>query len=682
MKSGLLNDLHRFANDIILVTDEHDKIIYANDRAITAYGLQSEALLQHTLEELLDPVARADFAIEWRRTASKGMNLFETICRRADATVFPVEVSVRLIDLHGQRFYHSILRDLRERRSLTTPHQLNWELYAMLLEHFPNPVWRTDSAGRGAYFNRAWLEFTGRTLEQELGDGWQENIHPDDREAWRHNYAEAVREGRPLVGEYRLQHGSEGYRWIVDRSKPCRDANGVLLGYVGSCHDIHKEKLAQEHIRHIGQYDSLTGLPNQTLLEDRLRQAIANARRSKGRVIALFADLDCFKLINDSLGHTMGNRLLQAVARRLQGCLRESDTLSRRGGDEFVIILSELRHLEDAAHVADKLLQSLSEPYSIDGFELNITASIGISIYPDDSQDMETLLKNADAAMYYAKQYGRNRYQFFTQEMNGRAYEYLMMQNHLRRALERGEFELNYQPQVDLKKGTIVGAEALIRWRHPELGLVSPGQFIPMAEENGLIVPIGDWVMQEACQQNRRWQEAGLPPLPVAINLSAAQFRKENFHDCVERALHENGLSPSYLELELTEGTVMQNAEDTILMLQELKAMGVRLSIDDFGTGYSSLSYLKRFPIDKLKVDRSFVQDVTSNDGDAEITRAIIGMAHGLGLKVIAEGVEHEDQLKFLRWQKCDDMQGFYFSRPLQAEAFQELLMSGKKLNS
>jgi EAL domain-containing protein (putative c-di-GMP-specific phosphodiesterase class I) len=306
---------------------------------------------------------------------------------------------------------------------------------------------------------------------------------------------------------------------------------------------------------------------------------------------------------------------------------------------------------------------------------------MGISIYPDDGKDLETLLRNAEAAMYYAKEKRLNHYRFFTPEMNVQAFDYLMMQNHLRRALERREFQLNYQPQVDLKTGSVVGAEALIRWRHPELGLISPARFIPIAEERGLIVPISEWVLHEACQQSRRWQGSGLAPLPVAVNLSAAHFRQENLQETVEYALQHNNLAPHLLELEITEGMVVQDAEDVVLMLNELKAMGIRLAVDDFGTGYSSLSYLKRFPLDKLKVDRSFVRDITLNEQDAEITRAIISMAHGLGLKVVAEGVETQDQLKFLRWQKCDDMQGFYFSRPLLTDDFERLVASGRRLH-
>ncbi|MFO1430175.1 MAG: EAL domain-containing protein [Candidatus Competibacteraceae bacterium] len=677
-----LDVLNKFANDIILLTDADDRIIDANDRAVAAYGGSREALLQRRLPELLDPAARAAFARQWRQTGTSEGAIFVTVCRRSDNTTFPAEVSVRSIEVDGRALRHSSFRDISQRRILQTPETDHWEFYANVLDHFPDPVWQADTNGRGRYFNRSWLEFTGRTLEQELGDGWIAGIHPDDREHWLHTLQEACRERRPLAREYRLQYHGEEYRWVFERGKPCLSPDGTLLGYVGSCHDVQEEKQLQEQLRYIGQYDPLTGLPNQTLLEDRLRQALANARRSGKQVVLLFTNLDCFKIVNDSLGYKVGDQLLQQVAKRLKRCLREGDTLSRRGGDEFMVLLSDLRHIEDAAHVADKLLKSLADPYTIDEIELHISASIGISIYPDDGQDVETLLRNADTAMYFAKQNGRNRYQFFTPVMNSRAYEYLMMQNHLRRALEREEFELNYQPQVDLKRGMIVGAEALLRWRHPELGMIAPSQFIPIAEESGLIVPIGEWVMHEACRQGRLWQEARLPPLTIAINLSAAQFRKGDIVHNIERAFRENRLDPSRLELELTEGTVMQNAEEAIRILRELKAMGIKLSIDDFGTGYSSLSYLKRFPIDRLKVDKSFVRDITLNEDDAEITRAIIGMAHGLGLKVIAEGVEHEDQLKFLRWQKCDDMQGYYFSRPLQAGAFEELLASGKTLKN
>ncbi len=680
-RAQCFDDLNNDANDIIIVTDDEDKIIEINDCGIALYGHTREVLLQWRLQDLLSPAAQAEFALHWQRAKQQGKATFKTAHRRSDNTTFPVEISVRFIEVKGKLLCHSIVSDISNRNSLSQLISKRQDLNAALLENLPSLVWYAGSDGQGEYFNRAWLNFTGRALEHQLGSGWLENIHPDDREHCLMIYQDASRARQAFVREFRLHHHAQGYRWVVDRGSPFHDLEKGLIGYIGSCHDVHEMKQDCEQMLHLGQYDALTGLPNRGLLEDRLRQAVAHARRSHGQVAVLLSDLDCFKIFNDSLGHRMGDRLLQAVAERLKTCLRESDTISRPGGDEFIIVLPGVKSIEDVAHVAEKVLRSLSDSYTIDGHELNITASMGISIYPDDGRDLETLLRNAEAAMYYAKEKRLNHYRFFTQEMNVQAFDSLMMQNHLRRALERREFQLNYQPQVDLKTGAVVGAEALIRWRHPELGLISPGQFIPIAEERGLIIPISEWVLHEACQQNRRWQGAGLPPLPVAVNLSAAHFRQENLQETVEYALQDSNLDPRLLELEITEGMVMQDAEDVVLMLNELKAMGIRLTVDDFGTGYSSLSYLKRFPLDKLKVDRSFVRDITLNEQDAEITRAIISMAHGLGLKVVAEGVETQDQLKFLRWQKCDDMQGFYFSRPLLTEDFERLVTSGRRLH-
>jgi len=372
--------------------------------------------------------------------------------------------------------------------------------------------------------------------------------------------------------------------------------------------------------------------------------------------------------------------LLKGVAQRLRSCLREGDTVARLGGDEFMVVLPAIAHAEDAARVGQRILDALSVPFNFEGHELHIGVSIGIALYPNDGKSAEALLKNADIAMYRAKEQGRNNYQFYTPALNDMAFERLTLENSLRRALERREFVVHYQPQVSLNTGQIVGMEALVRWRHPELGLVAPMKFIPVAEETGLIVPIGEWVLQMACAQNKAWQEAGFPPLRVTVNLSARFFRRKDLMETVARILKETGLDPDYLELELTEGTTMENAEATIRTLHELKEMGVHLSIDDFGTGYSSLSYLKRFPLATLKIDRLFVQDITTSSDGAVITLAIIAMAHSLGLKVIAEGVETEEQLAFLRAHRCDEMQGYLFSRPIPAEAFTQLLREGRRL--
>ncbi len=432
---------------------------------------------------------------------------------------------------------------------------------------------------------------------------------------------------------------------------------------------------------HLSQHDALTNLPNRTLLHDRLTQALTMAERYQQRVALMAIDLDRFKTVNDSLGHSVGDKLLQKAAERLTECLRRIDTVSRQGGDEFVILLQPgLEGVDTVAHVAEKILATVSAPYTIDNQELNVTASVGISVYPDDGRDIDSLLKNADAAMYHAKESGRNNFQFFTRDMNAMAFERLTLENSLRQALKREEFLLHYQPQVDLRTGEIIGCEALIRWKHPELGMISPAKFIPVAEDSGLIVPIGEWVMRTACEQNSAWQKAGLPVIPVAVNLSATQFRQKNLPETVAQALHDTGLAPRYLELELTESVIMRGAEETISLLNLLKGTGTQLSIDDFGTGYSSLSYLKRFPIDKLKVDQSFIRDITTDPDDAAIASAIISMAKSLKLKVIAEGVETIEQLEFLRSQQCDEIQGYYFCKPMAAEEIGKLLREKRRL--
>ncbi len=431
----------------------------------------------------------------------------------------------------------------------------------------------------------------------------------------------------------------------------------------------------EEKLRHQAFHDALTGLPNRAKFTERLEEAIRHARRS-GRIFAvLFVDLDHFKYINDSLGHVAGDRLLQAVAQRLSGGLRDTDTVARLGGDEFIVLLPEIGRIDHAARLAEQIRDAVSEePYTIDGRELRINPSIGISICPDDGEDAVTLIKNADAAMYHAKEMGRNNFQFFTQDMNARAFAVLSMEHSLRQAVERDEFRLHYQPQLD-GEGRIVGVEALLRWQHPEMGLVYPGQFIAIAEERGLVVPIGEWVLREACRQNKAWQDAGLPAVPVGVNVSALQFRLQDFPARVAAALRDTRLEPEYLELEITESVIMQSVEAAIDTVRELKAMGVKLAVDDFGTGYSSLSYLKQFPIDRLKLDQSFVRGLPSNPDDMAISSAVLGLAKALNLKVIAEGVETVAQRDYLFAHECDEVQGYLFSRPLPPEQFENFIV-------
>ncbi len=439
-------------------------------------------------------------------------------------------------------------------------------------------------------------------------------------------------------------------------------------------HDASAARTATLKITHTAEHDFLTGLPNRMLLNDRINQAIVLAQRHQKKVAVLFLDLDRFKHINDLLGHQTGDRLLQSLAKRLADSIRASDTVSRQGGDEFVVLLSEVQQAEDAAVAATKLLQTVAQAHSIDQHDLHITTSIGISIYPDDGLDAETLVKNADTAMYQAKESGRHGYRFFASAMNIRAVERQSLEEGLRRALERHEFALHYQPKINLRTGAITGAEALLRWTHPTRGAVSPAEFIPVAEDCGLVLPIGAWVLREACEQARAWVDAGLPAMSIAVNISALEFRNETFLEDLLGILGETGLDPRSLELELTESILMTRVESTAAILQALRERGVQVAIDDFGTGYSSLSYLRKFPVDELKIDQSFVQRIATNKGDEPIVTAILAMARSLNLRVVAEGVETADELAFLKAHECDEAQGYYFSRPLPPEQFEKLL--------
>jgi len=463
-------------------------------------------------------------------------------------------------------------------------------------------------------------------------------------------------------------------RYVSVSGLPIFDEKGNFKGYRGVARNITERLAAEERIRHLAQHDELTGLPNRAAFNRNVNHAINRALRYGRTLAILFIDLDRFKLINDTLGHEAGDRALEEIAERLQGCMRGSDTIARFGGDEFVILIEEFTAPSDIAGVVNKLLGAVKKPLKHKGQEFSLSASVGISSFPDDGKDTQTLLKNADIAMYRAKDKGRNTFQFYSPEMNVHSVERLAMESSLRMALGRGEFLLHYQPKVEINTGRMVGMEALIRWQHPELGLVFPEQFIPLAEETGLIVPIGEWVLRTACSQNRAWQQQGMCPLRIAVNLSARQFMHERLLEDVAEVLKQTGLDAEFLELELTESTVMQNPERTIKILNAFRAMGIHLAIDDFGTGYSSLAYIKQFPIDSLKVDQSFIEDIPSDENDVAITKAIIALAQSLKLKVVAEGVENAEQLSFLRDHICDQMQGYYCSKPLPEHEFVKFL--------
>lgn len=517
-------------------------------------------------------------------------------------------------------------------------------------------------------------------------------VHPDEQHLVKETVLRALAEKKPYSLDYRIIPPDGSLRTVHERADVVHDAQGNVVSMHGTVQDITARINAEEKIRFLAHYDSLTGLPNRQLFLEYVSQAIFTAQRDNSKVALLYLDLDRFKRINDTLGHSAGDKLLKEIANCLGDSVRSSDiiakasftkkpgvTLSRLGGDEFTILLTALAEEEHAARVAHRILELLSHPVRIAGQEVYVSGSIGISIFPSDGDDVDTLLRNADVAMYHAKENGRNTFQFFSEQMNNRAMERLNIETALKKGLERNELILYYQPQIDLRTGELAGLEALVRWLHPEMGLVPPGMFIPIAEESGLIIAVGEWVIFEACRQVRQWQDEGLTPIRMAVNISGLQFKQQSLIPVVQQALRQSGIEARYLELELTESSIMQNVDQVNETLIRLKEIGVNLSVDDFGTGYSSMSYLKRFPLDALKIDRSFVMDITTDPNDAAIIKAIIALAHSLGLKTVAEGVETKEQLDFLRDEKCDSIQGFFISRPVLASDLEQFLKPGGK---
>jgi diguanylate cyclase (GGDEF)-like protein/PAS domain S-box-containing protein len=553
------------------------------------------------------------------------------------------------------------------------------------LNSIGDAVLSTDVAGKVTYLNIVAETLTGWSQVEAVGHPLEEVFRIIDgatRAGARNPMAFAIRENKTmsLTPNCVLIRRDGAESPIEDSAAPIHDRHGQVIGAVMVFHDVSAARTTTLRMVYLAQHDSLTDLPNRLLLNDRLTEAIGLAHRYRRKLAILFLDIDRFKQINDSLGHAIGDRLLQSIAARLLTCVRASDTVSRQGGDEFVILLSELRHAEDATVCADKILEALRTPYLIDGHEVHVTASIGIVTYPDDGIDCETLIRHADFAMYHAKDSGRDNRQCFKRDLNLRAVKRQSLENGVRHALEREEFSVYYQPKVNLKTSGIVGVEALLRWLHPVLGAVSPAEFIPIAEECGLMIPIGRWVLGQVCHQAQVWQDIGLAPIRVAVNISAAELRAKDFLKGMRVILAQTGLDPRFLELELTETFLVQDSQATLAVLQELKTLGLNLALDDFGTGYSSLSHLKRFPIDTLKIDRSFVRNITTNTEDSSIVCAVISMGKNLHMRVVAEGIETREQLQFLQDRDCPFGQGYYFSQPLTSQASTQLLRPGMAL--
>ena len=573
------------------------------------------------------------------------------------------------------------LHNMLERTANAEALFIEKERAQVTLNSIGDAVISTDVAGNVTYLNQVAEAMTGWTSTEALGRPFSEVFRIVDGTNPKRTVnpmAVAMQKNKTvgLSGNCILIRRDGTKSAIEDSAAPIHDRRGQVTGAVMVFHDVTQVRAMSQRMSYLAHHDYLTDLPNRLLLNDRLVQAMAAAHRQQQQLAVLFVDVDRFKHINDSLGHAIGDQLLLSVARRLVASVRGSDTVSRQGGDEFVILLSSIAHAEDAALSANKILIALGMPHHVEEHDLQITASMGIGVYPDDGTDAETLVRNADIAMLNAKESGRNNYQFFKPDMNEHALERQSLESGLRHALDRREFVLYFQPKMDLETEAITGAEALIRWRQPGRGIVLPEKFIPIAEQCGYIVPIGRWVLREACRQTQSWLAADLAPMPVAINISAVELRSKDFVQGVRAVLDETGLDARYLEFELTETALMQDPKSAIAVLRSVKDMGVRLTLDDFGTGYSSLSYLKRFPIDALKIDKSFVRGLCTNTDDANIVSAVINMGKSFGLTVIAEGVETREQFLRLQAQQCAEGQGHYFQAPVAASEFAKLLGS------
>jgi len=663
------------AANAIVITDSKGAIVWVNHAFTTMTGYNKEEALGNNPRLLKSgEQPRGYYAKLWSTISSGKVWQGEIVNKRKDGTTYTEQMTItpvtrRFGDTTDTHFI-AIKQDVTERKRSEEMLQNSENKYRVLFEDSADANWLMDEKGF-LDCNAAALQMFGYSARAEL------MLHPADISPVNQPDGTPSRVAADQKIASAFLNGKERFEWMHQRKNGIAFPAEVCLTaltlswqrmLLATVRDITDRKVAEERIQFLAYSDALTGLPNRRLLQDRLTQALASARRQKGRVALLFLDLDRFKNINDSLGHSVGDLLLQEVARRLTKWGREQDTVARVGGDEFLIVLTGLKDVTDAAVAAERLMGAMIGEYSIQGHALNLTGSLGISIFPEHGADTETLIKNADTAMYSVKESGRNGFRFFTEDVNAQAVERLTLENSLQHALDKEELFLVYQPQADIATGKIIGLEALLRWQHPELGLVPPDKFIRIAENCGLIVPIGEWVLRTACSQARKWQEEGLPPVRVAINVSAVQFRRQGFPEQVRRVLHETGLGPQYLELELTESVLLANAEVTLSVIQALKAMGLTLAIDDFGTGYSSFSYLKQFRVSRLKIDRSFIRDVAANPDDSAITAAIISMAKSLHLEVIAEGVENEAQMSFLRAHQCDEIQGYYFCKPLTVD--------------
>jgi len=661
----------------VVITDQTGTVFWVNSAFEQLTGYTAAEMVGQSSRKLKSGRnSRALYEEMWRTILGGRIWRGELINRRKDGSLYDEEMTITPVrDTRGEiTHFIAIKLDVSERKQAEAKHLLLTERLSLATAVAKVGVWELDLASSTYTWDATTFEIYGFPPVVPMPyEKWSAAVYPQDLPAVEATLRKAIDEKGQGAAEFRIILADGTLRHVSAVGRAVLDENSNVSRVLGVAQDITERKQAEERTVHLAHYDALTDLPNRALLLDRLNQLTKAPQRRKSKVGVVFIDLDRFKEVNDSLGHDAGDLLLQTIAKRLSKAVRDEDTVARIGGDEFVVVLKALHEVRDVAVIAQKLLSCLVEPVTLNGYELTITASMGISLYPDDATNGQEMIRNADAAMYQAKSAGRNGYQFYTSDLNRRALEMLSMENALRRAIERQEFVLHYQPQVDISSGCVVGAEALIRWNHPDLGLVMPGKFISIAEERGLIVPIGSWVIEEAARQAAVWQNVGTS-IPIAVNVSAVQFRQKDFVEQLANSVRKHRITPNHLELELTESVIMRDAETTVDILERLHDMGFRLSIDDFGTGYSSLSYLRRFPIDKIKIDQSFVTDESAGS----IVTAVIGLARSLKLKVIAEGVETEEQLGILREQLCDEAQGFLFSPALGSEGFEKLVREWK----
>lgn len=663
--------------DIILFISPDGQIIDANEAAVKRYGYTRQELTNLPVHKLVLAEDRSTLPY-FLENAPQGMQFeLKNICK--DRSVFPVEISAKGATISGKPIIVSLIRDISERKKVEAEVWLEKERAQVTLASIGDAVITTDVQADIEYFNPVAEALTGWSNAEAVGLSLEKVfkiINEETGEVVESPVAQSLREGRVIsIADHTALINKAGSKVsIEDSAAPIRDREDKIIGAVLVFRDVSYKRNHMKELARQAQHDALTGLPNRFLFNEHLKQALARAKRKKNKLAVMFLDLDRFKLINDTMGHSLGDQLLKTVAKRILQTLREGDTVARQGGDEFLVLLPEINDEIEAVLVSERILGVFSKPIFLEGNEIYISTSIGISLYPNDSTDIETLVKQADTAMYYAKERGRNNCQFFTPGLNIKANQRLSTENSLRKALIRNEFVLHYQPQVNLDTGSIVGLEALIRWNSAELGLVSPAAFIPVAEETGLIIPIGEWVLRTACTQNKAWQDQGFTPLRIAVNISARQFREPGFAKLVEQILEETKLDPQWLEVEITESIAMEKGETSLKMLKAFKELGVRISIDDFGTGFSSLNYLSRMPIDTLKIDQTFIQDICNGENGKEVVTAIIQLAKNLQLKVIAEGVETNNQWSFLKDKLCDEMQGYLFSKAVPLEEAERLL--------